>query len=81
LTSPIKTLTPVLKISTYIITSITAHPVRLTTILEIMSPSKLPLFYILSFFLWSRQVIFSVSMNRLQYWKLSISVTSNKSWR
>jgi len=48
LTSPIKTITPVLKISTYIITSITAHPVELAAILVIMSlsrPSKLSIFY------------------------------------
>jgi hypothetical protein len=34
-----KTITPVLKISTYIITSITAHPVELAAILAIMSVS------------------------------------------
>ena len=55
--SPIKTIknnnnqyriTAVLKISTYIITSITAHPVGLAAILAkcLSRPSKLPLFYI-----------------------------------
>ena len=39
LTSPIKSITPVMKISTYIITSITARPVRLAVILVIMSVS------------------------------------------
>jgi hypothetical protein len=39
LTSLIKTTTPVLKISTYIITSITACPVELAVILAIMSVS------------------------------------------
>ena len=39
LTSQIKPITPVLKILTYIITSITAHPVKLATILVIMSVS------------------------------------------
>jgi hypothetical protein len=37
--SPLLTITSVLKISTYIITSITAHPVRLAVILAIMSVS------------------------------------------
>ena len=41
LTSPIKTVTPVLKILTYIITSITAGPVELAAILAIMSVSTL----------------------------------------
>ena len=39
LTSPIKSIMPVMKISTYIITSITARPVRLAAILVIMSVS------------------------------------------
>ena len=39
LTSQIKTIMPILKISTYIITSITARPVRLASILAIMSVS------------------------------------------
>jgi len=34
--SPIKTITLVLKVSTYIITSITAHPIRLAEILVTM---------------------------------------------
>ena len=47
LTSPIKTITPVLKISTCIITSDTARPVRLAELLVIMSrPLKLLLYYI-----------------------------------
>ena len=45
LTSPIKTINPVMKISTYIITSITARSFRLAAIPAIMSP-KLPIFYI-----------------------------------
>ena len=39
LTSTIKTIVPVLKISTYVITSITAHPIWLAAILAIMSVS------------------------------------------
>ena len=37
---PIKTIKSVLKVSTYIITSITAHPIGLTLILAIMSVSN-----------------------------------------
>jgi len=36
---PIKTITSVLKASTYIITSIEAHPIRLAAVLVIMSVS------------------------------------------
>ena len=48
MSSPIKSTTPVLKISTYIIANISASPVGLAPILAIMSVStfKLPLFYI-----------------------------------
>ena len=77
---------PVLKISTYIITSLTARPVRLAVILAIMSVSTFKIAIILCwflsimwvFFLWSQQVIFLVSMEWL--WKLSVSMMSNTLW-
>ena len=47
LMSPIETITPVLKISNYIITSITACPIGLTAILVIMSVSTFRLTAIL----------------------------------
>jgi len=79
MTLPIKRITSVLKVLTYIITNIKAHPIRLSVIIVIMSVStfKLLLFYTYHMFIWDQMWY---HMFKLSRWDITHVFIWNQMW-